>query len=666
VIRALATAAVAAALSPASAMARGRFEVGAASVDFTPPRAGQLAGDPADCASGADAVFSGRRLFAFEEPYVDRNRSGEYDLGEPYLDCNADGRWDGNFVGGGSDAPRMYTHVLDDVGARAMVVSNRRRTIAVEVLDNEGLFNTYIERIRARVAADGYPLDGIFISSTHDESAPDTIGLYGVTPVTSSANPYFADYLVKRSAKAIERAYDAMRPARIRYAQAIEPANLRQCWSSYPYTDNQLMPTLQAVDARSGQTIVTLASVGQHTESLGFNPSTSSDPMKDEKLAISSDWPHFFRAALEQQYGGVGIEMAGAVGSVETPEVFSGAISRTPQRFVDESHPAGCRTEFDAAGDKVPLGYETETRALGEDLAGAVEQALATGARPSHSSAVWGERADVCIPLSNLLFVAAAAGGVFGDRAGYAANCTIEVPPLPEGTTAGNEILSQVAAFRIGDGEFVSLPGEVFPFTYFRGFQGPEDMPFPQYPLPPWPIPHMHTPFRFLDGLGEDMVGYIFPRGNGVGVPGEDPLNNPSADSTDRFGCGHSDDSESANSRAGDLLGSALVKLLDKHAATPESVKQGRYVLPDGTLSRDPLGGPEIKCNVDRTFTAGGPALAVWTPDGVIAPTAWIDLYGRRQAAPDRNTRGYVDADGHRVWLDVFPDMNAPARVDMP
>ena len=126
-----------------------------------------------------------------------------------------------------------------------MVVSNGNRTIAVEVLDNEGLFNVYIERIRQQVAADGYRLDGIFISSTHDKSAPDTIGLYGVTPVTSSANPYFADYLVQRSAKAIEQAYDAMRPARVRYAEAIQPANLRQCWSSYPYTDNQLMPTLQ-------------------------------------------------------------------------------------------------------------------------------------------------------------------------------------------------------------------------------------------------------------------------------------------------------------------------------------------------------------------------------------------------------------------------------------
>ena len=58
------------------------------------------------------------------------------------------------------------------------------------------------------------------------------------------------------------------------------------------------------------------------------------------------------------------------------------------------------------------------------------------------------------------------------------------------------------------------MPGEVFPFTYLRSFLGPDDMPNPQYPLPPWVVPHMHAPYRFVDGLAEDMLGYIFPRGN--------------------------------------------------------------------------------------------------------------------------------------------------------
>ena len=84
---------------------------------------------------------------------------------------------------------------------------------------------------------------------------------------------------------------------------------MRQCWSSYPYVDDQLMPVLQAVGT-DGTPIATLASVSQHAETLGFN----SNPT--EKTWLSADWPHFFRQALEQRYGGIAIEMAGSVGSV--------------------------------------------------------------------------------------------------------------------------------------------------------------------------------------------------------------------------------------------------------------------------------------------------------------------------------------------------------------
>jgi hypothetical protein len=534
--------------------------------------------------------------------------------------------------------------VADEIGARTMVVSNGKRTIAVEVLDNEGAFNVYLQRIRRQVAADGVDLDGIYISSNHDESAPDTIGISGVNQLTSSVNAYFADYMVRQSAKAIEKAVANQRRASIRYAEAAEPKNLRQCWSSYPFVDDQLMPSLQAVD-RQGHAVATLANVSQHAESLGFNPDEA------QKRWVSADWIHFFRTRLERRFGGVAIEMAGSVGSVETPEIFSKALSRIPQRFIDESHPAGCRTLFDPNGQATPVGYDSETKALGQSLAGAVGRALTRRGRTSRSAAVWGKRSDICIPLTNTLFRVGAHLGVFADRPGYSDNCTERFPVAPNGTTSGDEVKSQVAAFRIGDGTFISVPGEVFPFTYLRSFMGPDDMPKPELPLPPWVIRHMHTPFRFVDGLGEDMVGYIFPQGNGVGVPGEDP----SGSDTDRFGCGHSDDSEAASSHTADIAGKALVQILDKKFGKPERVVQGRYVLPDGTRSRDPLGGPEIKCDVDTQFDFAGRAERVWIPgNGTARPAAWMSLDGHRQSKPTRNTRGYLTKSGDRVWLDVF------------
>ncbi len=640
------------------------FRVGAAVTSIAAPAAGQVAGgDPAQCAGSA--AFTGPRPFAFIEPYDDLNHNGRYDPGEPYLDCNGDGRWDGNLIGGGTGNPRYYDKEADSVDARAMVVSAKGRTIAVEVVDQEGLFNVYQARIRAQVATDGYHLDGIFISATHDESAPDSLGLGGVTPATSGVNNYWLAYMIRQSARAIEEAYRAMQPARIRYTEVLEPGNVRQCWSSYPYVDDQHMPVLEAVDGH-GRAIVTLVDVSQHVETLGFNTGPQLDPgagatLDQENAWASADWVHFFRASLEHSLGGTAIEMAGSVGSVESPEVYGEPISRIPQQSIDADHPAACETLFrvgaqtDVAGKlHVPLGYDGETKAFGRDMAVPVIGALRSGAwHWSASNWIWGTRADICVPVQNVLLAAASGAGVFAERPGYSSDCSVQEPVLANGTTSGMSAKSQVAVFQIGDGQFLSVPGEVFPFTFLRGFQGPQDMPDPSQPLAPWLIPHMHTPFRFIDGLAEDMLGYIFPAGNAVGIP---TTSNPNPPGTDRFGCNHYDDSESASAQSGNIIGAALTRLLDAHGP-PERVVEGRYVLRGGTLSRDPLGGPELKCNLDQVFKPARHAVAVELSDGkVVHPAAWMSLSGLPQRKPDRDTRGYFDKRGNRVWLDVFYD----------
>ena len=115
---------------------------------------------------------------------------------------------------------------------------------------------------------------------------------------------------------------------------------MRQCWSSYPFVDDMRMPTLQAV-GDDGKTIATLASVSQHTETLGFNGDAT------ERLWYTADWPQFFRQSLEQRYGGVAIEMAGSVGSVESPEVFprrSLSSRRSSRRRATRPAAAPCST----------------------------------------------------------------------------------------------------------------------------------------------------------------------------------------------------------------------------------------------------------------------------------------------------------------------------------
>ncbi|HEV7363448.1 MAG TPA: hypothetical protein VGN71_03585, partial [Solirubrobacteraceae bacterium] len=60
------------------------FRVGAAVGDFSPPASGHApGGDPADCLPAGNAIYTGPRAFAFEEPYADSNGNGHYDPPDP-------------------------------------------------------------------------------------------------------------------------------------------------------------------------------------------------------------------------------------------------------------------------------------------------------------------------------------------------------------------------------------------------------------------------------------------------------------------------------------------------------------------------------------------------------------------------------------------------------
>src|SRR5205085_2144576 len=155
--------------------------------------------------------------------------------------------------------------------------------------------------------------------------------------------------------------------------------------------------------------------------------------------------------------------------------------------------------------------------------------------------------------------------------------CSVETS-TPSGTGASpqaasapteaqaNWLKTNVGVLTLGPLQLAYSPGEVFPFTEVRGPIDEAQMPFPTdcyepasenffcgtpLPMTPWVSAEMTRPYRFLVGLGEDMIGYMFPPGNFVGSEGEvssEPwFGYHAANQTghDRFGYGHSDDSES-------------------------------------------------------------------------------------------------------------------------
>ncbi len=668
----------------ADAHAAGRFVVGAAAVDITPPLASVATSNPANC--DTTGTFNGPHLFSLEEPYKDLNGNGRYDAGdpldpstgppEPFVDCPTptanggvrppDGRWDGIYLDGGSGHNRIPTTVLDPIWARTIVVGNGVHTISITVADQEGVFKEIWDFVRQKVRADGVILDEMFMSSTHDESAPDTIGIGGPSDVVSGVDPFYVEFMIAQTARSIEEAAQSLRRAIIRFGQ-IHPDDLIPCWSSYPFVADESIGVMQARDL-DGAVIATLVNYGIHAEELGF-----SDDSQD-RLHLSSDWPHFARTALEHQWGGVAVAMAGAVGSVEMPKVFDEMRSFLPVGTHSEPGNGGCRTIYDTSGTYAPYGYLLSNEQRGERIAFWVSRALDVGV-VSRASTIDFARTSLFVPLENALFKLAGAIGVFTYKKTYING--VEQPQAPNGAENGNDVKTDIGWFTIGDAQFVTTPGELFPFTYAHGFEGPDDLAVPEFgPVHGWVMARMNAHWRFIEGLGEDMLGYIFPRSNAVGVPTN---SNPSPDDTDRFGCGHSDDGEAANQASGDIFNDAILALLPP--SPRDTVQVGRYIWPDGSLHRNPIGDGRLGCDdASRGFTpapAGG-AIGVWVlPAGVTEfrrgvgtiyrlrdsgfgrarrGLRWLDVRGQPQAASSMQTRGIIRGRRRRVWVDVFPD----------
>jgi hypothetical protein len=170
------------------------------------------------------------------------------------------------------------------------------------------------------------------------------------------------------------------------------------------------------------------------------------------------------------------------------------------------------------------------------------------------------------------------------------------------------------------------------------------------------------------------MLGYLFSHNNATAVPEAEPQRGAYLGGDDRFGCSHDDDSEAPSGNAGTIIARHLIGVLSRLGTDPKQrVEVGRYVMSDGTLSRNPLGTGPLRCDPQgRVFTldrnGGAVAIRVWDTGGTsrtITPGGFIDSGGRPQTHPDMSTRGvwvpgagettFTEGVSIRIWLDVFP-----------
>jgi hypothetical protein len=625
--------------------------------------------------------MNGPRPFAFEEPYVDLNGSGYFDYGdpasgtasEPYCDANHNGRYDGIYVSSGTNQLAAVVH--DPIDARAVAFSDGPRTVVVVSVVSQGIFNAYqpdlhgdigtlgTKDMRARAKKLRPGITDMIVSSNHNESSPDPIGIYGAPDAggtlpagaNSGINDYYMNWLDNRVARAAARAYDHLRPASLWARQFRTPPRLYVEVHNFPTTaDDELQP--RAIDPKigvlqarttAGKPIATIMSLAAHNQEIGHSDLT--DPANGNvalKREISSDWPGYFHRGLESLVPGMAMYLVGDNGSEEDP-------STVPPVTAPECGPI--KNPQDPPYAQRTDGCYPQAQATGEAFANAVA-VEARKAERLRFGRLTIDRHEFDVPLENNGFRALSAAGVFDNRPSYNAG-------VYAGRT-GRDLRTEVGVLDLGpDLQLIANPAESFPGLMLGSPWGIEDAECPNRPNPSVPTWHARAAYRFQVGLANDLIGYMIPAWAAFTDPELYTVDNCHSSKH-----GHGLDSESVGPTASNAVANQLTALLSKRPDPTARIRRGRFVMPDGRLSHRPEGAVAVWI-ADPGSTSLSPGtgtiIAVKGIKGfgsrsVDSSGKFMDYDGTPQDKADILTRGMLvyGCDGNvakRYYVNVYP-----------
>jgi hypothetical protein len=567
------------------------------------------------------AVFSGPRVFDHQEPYTDFDHDGRFDVLDAFCDLNLNGRWDGLYGSGGVDHVLEWVH--DDIWARALAISDGTATVVIESITSQGLLIEDDLKIRDRIKKDTGAAE-VFVSSTHNESSPDPIGIYGAPSLDgavgarSGVDDYYIDFLVDQAVKAGDEAVAAMEPAVMRVTEIV-PADVKARLShTFPTTEtvsgesqpqgtpaatDEKARILQLVRVTDASNIETILNFAAHNQQIGHASDSVVEAGKRVNRAVSDDWPGVFAAALESRIGGHAMFMVGDNGSIEDPH-----LNPLPAPPCPGGQDEGCFALSDSTGS-----------ALAADVAAAIAAGMTTIA-PHELKALTD---PFYVPLQNQLFLAAFAAGIFAHRTlATVRPCTGEAGLLC--------FLTEVGLLDFGPQlQMLVNPGEAYPALIEGHPFGIEEASCPERAEPPVAAWHAHADFKLEMGLGNDMIGYEIPGPEWFA----DPLvyadllcpigaqTDPTKD-YDRRNEYHKLESESVGPDAGSLVATHLAALAERRSSSVgSSIQSGRFVRADGTLTRRGADAPVglwVLPGGTTTFAPGGVSRYYMDPYAVL------------------------------------------------
>ena len=388
---------------------------------------------------------------------------------------------------------RPATGYNDRLWARGLVLEGFGGRIAIVALDVVGYQNGEVDTIRSLVSP-GSRIDFAVVHSTHQHEGPDTIGIWGPDSLTSGIDFGYLDFVNASVASCIDEAAANLVRARVKFATTdsiglslgldVEDDGQGVADGKVLVDDDLIAPDTDGriVDSRLSimqvtrrgpprEVLATLVNFASHPESLGSN-----------NTLITSDFPHYAREQIEAGVGGMAIWVSGDLGVLQGPLDLDVLDPLT-------NLPAVRRTFRWAA-------------VHGEQLADRVLAAIPKKPGRPLAAIRFATSKPVPVRLDNPFFrffialgvinprLTLFTGGVPDDSVGFPFPPPFDVIPQ----ALGEDIHTEVSAFRINEASFAVVPSELDPQigeTYRAAMTGAK-----------------HT---FIIGLGNDEIGYQLP-----------------------------------------------------------------------------------------------------------------------------------------------------------
>jgi hypothetical protein len=391
---------------------------------------------------------------------------------------------------------RMATGVHDDLWARCLAIHAGRDKVALCSVDLIGFFYDDVLKVRAQVKAEMPDVTQVMVAATHDHEGPDTMGLWGPSPLQSGIDTAYMDRLDARIAATALEALRSVKPARLVLGRDDHPLlALLQDDSRPPYVKDPHLFVMKFTASGDGSAIATVVNWSDHPETLD-----------SKNTLITADYPHWLRQSVEQHEGGMALFFNGAIG---------GLLSTLGDQVALQDPDTG-EVAKDATWRKAEL--------FGDTVGELAVRALASGTEAPVDSLVIRQKV-IFAPIQNDGFRVGGALGVFRGRKGLWTNgrpdpavVEREVPgfgKVPYAT--GLDLQSEVDYIQLRAGgrlvaEIATVPGEIYPELVNGGITRYPGADYPDAPFGPSVRAGMHSPYPMIFGLANDELGYIIPK----------------------------------------------------------------------------------------------------------------------------------------------------------